>query len=280
MAGCGAGNSLTKKKSDAEAYYISGDYTSALTAYQEIISVYENNNNSIECPVYTKAGESSYKTGNPKLAIQYLKNDEGSKFLTEDTYYYLAKSYNEIDNLSLELMTLKDYVTNYPDGRYIGEMEKQLFLTYVESENYEPALEMWPKIRDNNPDNSSMYEAYFTVNQGLNNVDTCMSISHKLLKIDSENVQALEWLGKHYYRKAEDRYQKEMKAYDKKKTNKQYRILLKALDVVTADFKTSLKYFKELYSANPKAEYANYLSHIYNRLSDKKKAEYYKKLAK
>jgi len=71
-----------------------------------------------------------------------------------------------------------------------------------------------------------------------------------------------------------------MKAYDKKKTNKQYRKLLKALDVVTADFNKSLKYFKKLYGVDSVPEYANYLSHIYNRLSDKKKAEYYKKIAK
>ena len=71
-----------------------------------------------------------------------------------------------------------------------------------------------------------------------------------------------------------------MKAYDNHKTNKQYRILLKALDVVTADFKKSLTYFKKLYSIEPTAENANYLSHIYGRLSDKKKEVYYKGLAK
>jgi len=41
-----------------------------------------------------------------------------------------------------------------------------------------------------------------------------------------------------------------------------------------------LGYFDKLYTINPKPEYANYLSHIYKRLSDKKKAEYSKKLAK
>jgi len=208
LAGCGAGSSLTKKKADAETYFIAGDYTNALTAYQEIIIVYESNGNSSECPVYTKAGESAYKTGDPNLAIKYLKNDEGGQYLTEDTYYYLAQSYSEIDNLSLELMSLQDYVKNYPKGKYIGETEKQLFLTYVESENYDPALEMWPDIRDLNPNDTELFEAYFTVNQGLENVDTCMSISNKLLEIDPYNIQALEWLGKYYYRKAEDRYRR------------------------------------------------------------------------
>jgi len=71
-----------------------------------------------------------------------------------------------------------------------------------------------------------------------------------------------------------------MKDYDDHKTNKQYNILLNALDIVTADFKKSLSYFKKIYALEPSKENANYLSHIYGRLSDEKKETYYKKLAK
>ena len=124
-----------------------------------------------------------------------------------------------------------------------------------------------------------MVFAYFSINQRLNKVDECNKVAQELLDINEENLVALSWFGKQYYRKAEDLYQTEMKAYENKKTNKQYNILLAALENVTYDFKKSLKYFTKIYSLQPSPENANYLSHIYGRLSDKKKSEYYKKLA-
>lgn len=279
VSACGAGKALTSKKAEAETYYQAGDYKNALIAYQKVIGIFEENNNTSDCPVYTKAGECAYNSGDVKLAIAYLKNDESSSFTTEATYYFLAKSYNEIDNLSLELLALRDYISKFSDGVHIDEVRKQLFLTYVESENYDSAKEIWPEVSSLYPANIELLEAYFSVNKGLSNTDSCMAIAGKILEVYPANTVALEWFGKYYYRSAEDRYQKEMKAYDINKTTKQYRILLSALDVVTVDFKKSLKYFKKLYGVDPKAEYADYLSHIYNRLSDKKKAEYYRKLS-
>ncbi|MBU3928575.1 MAG: hypothetical protein KKB74_12280, partial [Bacteroidetes bacterium] len=82
-----------------------------------------------------------------------------------------------------------------------------------------------------------------------------------------------------YYQKAEDRYQLEMKAYEAHKTNIQYKQLLIALDEVTIIFKRALKYFEQLYEVSPDTTTATYLSYIYNRLDDKPKADYYKKLA-
>ncbi len=279
LTSCGSGKVLTQKKTDADTYFLNKDYTNALTQYNAIIDIYETNDNSSECPVYTKAGISAFEAGDEKLAIKYLKNDEFSNFKKEETFYYLAKGYDKIDNLSLKLMALKDYISKYPNGKYINDVNEQLFYTYVESENYQDALILWPVVSGLKPDNKHLLQAYFDVNKGLNNTNQCNDIAIDMLELDPNNVVALEWFGKQYYRKAEDRYQDEMKAYDKKKTNKQYKILLKALDIVTADFKKSLGYFDKLYSINPTPEYANYLSHIYKRLSDKKKAEYYKKLA-
>ncbi len=280
VVSCGSGKALTSKKTNAETYYLAKDYSNALLEYQAIINIYETNDNSDECPVYTKAGVSAFETGDEKLAISYLKNDEFSNFKTEETFYYLAKSYDKIDNLSLKLMALKDYVDTYPSGQYINEINEQLFFTYVESENYDDALIIWPIVSEVKPNDKKLLSGYFDVNKALKNTEECDVIALDMLEIDPNDVIALEWFGKQYYRKAEDRYQDEMKAYDKKKTNKQYKILLKALDIVTKDFKKSLGYFDKLYTINPKPEYANYLSHIYKRLSDKKKAEYYKKLAK
>ena len=104
-------------------------------------------------------------------------------------------------------------------------------------------------------------------------------IATNLLGKDENNLIGLDWLGKKYFWQAEFRYQDELKAYEKNKTNKQYKQLLKALDIVSADFKTSLNYFKKLYAQNPKPATAKYIGNIYNRLDNKKKAGYYYHLA-
>lgn len=280
LTGCGAGKQLAQKNVTAETYYTLGNYSDALLAYIEIIEIYENNKNSSECPVYTMAGESAFKDGNAKLAVDYLKKASNSNFVVESTYFYLAKAYGQIDNLSLEIMALIDYVEKYPQGKDIDAVRTRLFYTYVESDNYEKALELWAVVHASNQEDMQLLEAYFAVNKGIDNIERCNDIARELLSLDSDNLVALNWFGKQYYRKAEDRYQKEMKAYDNHKTNKQYRILLKALDIVTTDFKESLSYFKKIYALEPTPENANYLGHIYGRLSDKKKESYYKELAK
>ena len=280
ILGCGTGKQLTQKNETAEAYYVTKNYSDALSAYNEIVKIYENNNNSIGCPVYTKAGESALKTDDYKLAIDYLKKATNSNFVDESTYFYLSQAYGEVGNLSLELMALVDYIEKYPAGKEIDAVKTRLFYVYVESDNYEKVLELWFDVYSDSKPDIKLLEAYFNVNKSLDNTDTCNDITQQLLNIDADNIVALIWLGKQYYRKAEDRYQKEMKAYDDHKTNKQYQTLLKALDVVTADFKKSLSYFRKLYEIDPTPENANYLSHIYGRLSDKNKEAYYRELAK
>ena len=279
LSGCGAGKQLTQQSTTADTYYKAGNYTDALSTYRGIISTYESNNNSEACPVYTKAGESALKTDDDKLAVEYLKKATYTTFADEDTYFYLAKAYQQVDNLSLEIGTLSDYLDKYPQGKKINAVKTRMFYTAVESDNYDKAMNLWSDVQTNSTSDSKLLEAYFQVNNKLGNTDTCDDIADQLLSLDENNIVALTWFGKKYYRKAEDKYRKEMKAYDDHKTNKQYRILLKALDAVTIDFKKSLTYFKKLYTLEPTTENANYLSHIYGRLSDKKKEAYYKKLA-
>lgn len=278
LGGCRAGKQLTQKNESANAYFQAGNYSEALSLYDEIIQRYENNNNSNGCPVYTNAGESALKTGNNNLAIDYFTKAINTPYANQTTYFLLGKGYKQIDNLSLEINTLVDYIKLYPDGKEVSIVNERLFYTYVESDNFEKALNLWSDIY--NAQDTKLLEGYFIANKGLDNIDSCNNIAKKLLLLEKDNMVALDWFGKQYYRKAESRYQKEIAAYDKKKTKKQYKILLKALEVVTVDFKNSLTYFKKIYVLKPTPKNANYLSHIYGRLSDKKKAAYYKKLSK
>ena len=109
----------------------------------------------------------------------------------------------------------------------------------------------------------------------MKNDSVCDLVATGLLELDDQNFMALEWTAKKYFWQAENRYQAELEAYDNNKTNKQYNQLLRALDMVSADFKKSLGYFKTLYDLDPDPKTAKYLGNIYNRLDDKEKAEFY-----
>lgn len=279
LGGCGAGKKLVQKNETADSFYQAGNYKEALTSYNEIIQHYENNNNSSTCQVYTNAGESAIKTGDTKLAIAYLSKARHTNYANANTYFLLGEAYKQIDNLSLEIITLEDYLKLYPNGKDANTVKIRLFYTYVESENFDKAIELWTDINDDDKQDIKLLEAYFSAYKGLDNNDICNDIAKNLLSLDKDNLVALIWFGKQYYNKAENRYQKEIAAYNKKKIKKQYKILLKALEVVTVDFKKSLSYFKKIYTLQPTSKNAQYLSHIYGRLSDKKKAAYYKKLS-
>lgn len=277
--GCGTGNQIAQKNATADSYFKAGNYKEALLSYNEIIQQYENNNNSTACPIYTNAGESALKTGDDKLAISYLSKARHTNSANENTYFLLGEGYKQIDNLSMEISTLEDYMKLYPNGKHISIVRIRLFYTYVESENFDKALLLWPDINDDDKKSVKLLETYFIANKELDNNDSCNDIAKELLSVEKDNLIALEWFGKQYYNKAENRYQIEIKAYEKNKTKKQYNILIKALEVVTIDFKKSLTYFKKIYTLQPTSQNARYLSNIYDRLSDKKKAAYYKKLA-
>ena len=249
--GCGGGKVLTEKRTNADTCFDAGNYESALVNYEEIIKIYKEHGNSDNCPVYTNAGIAAYNTGDYKKAIEYLKLDEYSNFKTGSTFYYLAKSFSKVDNLSLELLALQDYKKSYPNGEYISEVNIDLYNLYVETDNYEKALELYPVVSAGKQDDISLLYSYFSIYNGLDNTDSCNVIARRMLDVEDDNETALLWFGKKYYRLAEDRYQDEVKAYNANKTNKQYKKLLAALEIVTSDFKKSLGYFKKLYSILP-----------------------------
>jgi tetratricopeptide (TPR) repeat protein len=245
-----------------------------------IIDHYENEGTWKECPVYAEAAECALKLGQKNVAEDYLKKDTYTNFVTGDTYLKLAGIYKGMNNLSKELMALQDYKKKFPGGAKLEKVNKDLFALYVESKNWEQAQEIWAELPDSVRADENLLEQYFTVNKALKKDEVCDDLAAELLKINENNITALEWQAVKYFWQAEKLYQTSLKDYNNNKTRKQYKILLNALDVVTADFKKSLELFKRLYALDPQPEYARYLGNIYNRLDDKKKADFYYEQAK
>ncbi len=104
-------------------------------------------------------------------------------------------------------------------------------------------------------------------------------MSRELLDLNPRHPAALEWNAKKYFWQGENRYKREMEAYENNKTTRQYRILLKELKKSTRDYKKALGFFEKLWAVKPseRERYASYLATIYARFGDKEKADHYKK---
>ncbi|MCF8367039.1 MAG: hypothetical protein K9H16_14715 [Bacteroidales bacterium] len=275
---CSTANKSLSVKQSADQFFENNDFENALSGYEQIIADYMREMNTEECPVYGRAGISSLRTGNLAKAIDYLKMDTYTPFASEETYFGLAGCFRKKDNLSKEIISLQDYMQLYPEGKHIQEVKTRLFETYVESENWEAAQKMWPPFADADI-HEDFLSQWFRVNLALKNDDECNIISQQLIKMNPGNIPALEWQAKEAFLKAENHYQTEMDAYEKNKTNKQYKRLLDELKIVSAQFQTAKTQYEKLYSLDSKAIYAQYLSNIYVRLNDQEKADYYRKKA-
>lgn len=275
MAGCSTATKVTDIKAAADQAFDAKKYQSALAGYEQIIRDFEAEGRTGECPVYGKAGLAAMQTGNVNKALDYLQMDTYTPFVSGETYYGLAKGYREIDNLSKEMIALKDYVEKFPTGEKINDVKTRLFELYVESENWALATGLWPQL-PNTQNNEEMLQKWFAVNHALDNYDQTDLISEELLALNPDNIPALEWQAEKAYDKAENHYQTEMEAYENNKTNKQYKRLLSELKVVTAEFQEAKGLYKKLYDLDPNPSYALYLSNIYARLNDKEKSDFYR----
>lgn len=275
LQACSGGKNLTTTIQKGETAYQMGEYQNALNIYEEVIAQYKADEKVNECPVYTEAAAAAMQLGNTAKATEYLELERYTPFATELTYFELSEMYRGINNLSKEMDELVTYADKYPEGKHIDQVRSRLFEIYLESDQPELALEAWEVLSPEYQNTEANLEGYFLINQKMKNDSVCDIVAGELLQMDENNLLGLEWEGKKYFWKAEKRYAAELKAYEANKTNKQYNILLKALDEVSADFKTSLGYFKKLYSLDPQKQYAQYLGDIYNRLDDKSKSKYY-----
>jgi tetratricopeptide (TPR) repeat protein len=227
---------------------------------------------------YAEAAQSAYKTGDSNLAVNWFDQARYKNFADAEMYATLAKIYQSQQNISKELSALEFIMTNYPEKS--GQISERLFQIYHEIGEPAKALLSWKNMEENQKNELANILLNFQIHNELKDSVACDSISLIILKKQPENVEALEWNAFKYYWQGENRYQREIEVYNKNKTNKQYKILLKELDLSTADFKKSLTYLEKLWVILPGEKYASYFANIYARFNDETKVNYYKKYMK
>ena len=271
---------VTKLADEGQLAYEGENYEAALISWDQLIESTESKGKKAKAPIYYKSGISAFKLDQIDKAQKYLESAKELGYSAPDLYSSLAKIYKTIDNLSKEITALEIYREKYPQGDDINNITARLLETYVESENWDYGIELWPKIEESAKSDINLLATYLLINKGVDNQEKCDELAARIIKLDPNNIITLEYYAEKYFWKAENLYVTEMNAYKNKKTSSQYKKLLKALDQVWPNFSKSREYFLTLYKIDPKPEYAQYLGNIYTRYDDKKKAAYYYKRAK
>lgn len=264
---------------DYQNAYNVGDYKVAFPVYKEIAAYYEQKGKTAPDSIYEKAGISALKIDSLLYAKKYLEKIAYKDEANTNVLAHTSMMYRGIDNLSKEIRFLELYFAKNPEGPIARELQTRFFMTYVESENVEQGLALWNSFTSTEKNSIPILEGYVLLNALAENTTESDKAAKQLLQQDQENTIALEYMANKHYRQAEDLYVKEMNAYKDKRTNKQYKILLKALKQATKDFKQSRDYYELLYTKSPDKKAAKRLSNIYKRLENEKKSDYYKKLS-
>ena len=275
ISACSTPRQLTELIVNADQAFKSEDYNESLRLYEEFMASQNNDPLLIPDSVFRGAGLSAFNLEKSDKALGYLNQIRHSEVADYNVHYALARLNREIDNLSREITALESYFETKPADKPDRELKKRLFETYVESRNYEKALEVWEEIETYASKNEKLLNRYFSINQALENEENLDDIARDLLALNPNNTDALFHLAKHYFWRAENRYQSEMEAYERNRTHRQYAQLLRAFEILNDDFHRSLNYFLRLYEIDPKPSYARYIGNIYLRFDDKSKARYY-----
>lgn len=276
ILGCGGPKVLTTAKDNANKAAEQGDFNRAVELWQGYFNT--NDIDKVSGESFAQAALAAFQTGNMKLATDWYDQARYKNFASDDMYFTLAKIHQSQKNISKEINALEFYNKNFTSKK--AAVNARLFALYSEAGLNDKALKTWDVLEPASKNSIENLKVYFELNQKLENKEVCDSLANVILKTEPENTAALEWNAKKYYWRAENRYQSEMKKYNSHKTRKQYAILVKQLDMVTADFKRALPFFQKLWKQQPGEKYANYMANIYARFGDEKKSKTYQKYLK
>lgn len=272
---CAVTNKNKQLSDDARRAFEMNDYQAALASYEQLIATGKG----VTGDVWNKAGIAAWEVGQTEKAIDYLERAKKQNAADSKGLYTLAKAYRKIDNLSREIVNLRLCV-ELNESELLPQARATLFDAYVRSENWNQADSLWNTLTPQYQSDISFKTGYLRVNRRLKDNSKAELLAKEILKVDKNNTEALEFLGEHYFNRADELYVNEMNAYEKNKTTRQYKQLTEALKKVNADYKASRDYFETLYKLKPDKKYAWYLGNIYTRFENKQKADYWYNLAK
>lgn len=276
-ASCSSLKRLPPGQADAMKALAAGDYATALSVLEPMISTYETEGKADTSHAYEMAAQAALGLADTAKAERYFKLAVYYKTASAQVYDFLAKYYHKTDNLSKEVMALEGLEEQYPTSAEANDALPQLFTRYTETAQWDQAASIWAKLDPSKK--PELLSQWMTVALERKDTTAADETASTILSVNPGHYDAKMWQAKRYYEKGETRYQQELAAYEKNKTNAQYVKLLKGLEVSTAAFKEALKRFQSLYETAPDPRTALYISNIYARFGDEKNTSKFRKLS-
>ena len=274
---CNPMKKLETTQSSAQSAFESGNYSQALTLYEQLIQMYKSTDKEVPLDVLTNAGNAAYETSNFEVAKQYLQQAFG-KNKTIDLLLKLIDVYQKLDDTLGLTKLIKDNIGLLVDNGKNDFAYSQLFNESYASGDYQTAYSDFKKIK--NPD-SALFDKYLNVLKELGKKDEASNACKEMLQKDPENVPALEWLAVEEYNKAESWYKSAMAKYNKDKNPTSYAYLRRDLKKISAIFRSAKNDFEKLHKLVPdNKQYIKYLKNCYLRLNMKTEAAAMDKLLK
>lgn len=280
LSGCGTPKIITSDRSDALKAADTGNYSQAFESWKLFFDQQAKGGMDVLPEDYAMAAKSAFSANQYDQAVQWFDQARYGGYSDPEMYVRLASLFRSRDNLSREITALKFYYSHFPAHKDSIIMRNRFFEVCVAAEDYDEALNLWEKMDQPSRNKKEYLDACFLINRKRENKEACDSLVSLLLAIDPEHIGSLEWNAEKYYWQGENRYQQEMEKYERNKTTKQYQVLLKELDKVTADFKQALTWFELLWKIEPGEKYAPFFANIYARFGNQDKASYFKTFIK
>ncbi len=277
VSSCSSLKKLPPGQADAQKAFDAGDYTTTLSILEPILSRQFNSNSGDTLKFFELAGSAALALADTTKAERFYKLAVYHQTASAQAFDFLAQLYRNQGNLSKEVMALEGLEQQYPESAQAKKSLPVLFERYVETAQWEQAAGLWQHLQKDSK--AQLLDQWMRVAMQLKNDAACDETAEALLAKNPEHYEAKMWKAKRLYDQGEKRYQSEMEAYEKNKTNSQYVKLLKGLETSTADFKAALGLFESLFKTSPDPRTALYIANIYARFGDEKNATKYRKLS-
>lgn len=278
LGSCMAPKKTGYQLNEGHAALQAGNAAKALKIYEERIAFHENHQSPGLAP-YGFAAQAAIDLGDKTKGEYFARLAMHYQTASYDNLLFLSDYYEQNNRFSDRVAALEAIVAKHAAHPSAEEASVLLFSLYTESGQYEKAAETWKKIATAEV-TISILSKYLEVCIQTRDEEQARITSEKLLKNNPQHLAALDYLGRDYYKKGEDRYQLQLAAYEANKTRKQYAVLLRELEKSTADFKKSLSYFESLYKIDPTPSVALFIGNIYARFGDQANAKKYHQLSR
>ncbi len=185
----------------AFCYYQKPDYAKAINGFKPL----SNENDSLSQHAMYLLADAYLKTGdkpNAKTAFTYSASNSSIALIKENSIFHAGKLAYDLGLDGEATLTLKDYVTKYPTGKYATEARDLLVNALSNTSNYKEALTLYESLSTKSAASQKLYPRllYNRAQELLNdkNPDQAALLLQKALTI-SNNAEVLPlinfWLG-------------------------------------------------------------------------------------